>query len=62
MADIEAVVRVPGCRASWTIMSGSGSPTRVSSQWLWEVDPGDRVLFVREDDGTAGQPVIRKKR
>jgi len=62
MADIEAVTRVPGYRASWTIMSGFGSPTRVSSRWMWEVDPGDRVLYVPELDGVAGQPVIRNKR
>jgi hypothetical protein len=29
---------------------------------MWEVDPGDRVLYVEELDGLAGQPVIRKKR
>jgi hypothetical protein len=62
MADIEAVTRVPGSRASWTIMSGFGSPTRVQSRWLWEVDPGDRVLLVDELDGLAHQPVIRAKR
>jgi hypothetical protein len=62
MADIEAVTGVPGYRASWTVMSGFGSPTRVRSRWLWEVDPGDRVLYVDELDGLAGQPVIRDKR
>jgi hypothetical protein len=62
MADIEAVTRVPGYRATWAIMSGFGSPTRVTSRWMWEVDPGDRVLYVEEVDGLAGQPVIRKKR
>ena len=62
MADIEAVTLVPGYRASWTVMTGFGSPTRVSSRWMWEVDPGDRVLYVEELDGLAGQPVIRKKR
>jgi hypothetical protein len=62
MADIEAVTRVPGYRASWTIMSGFGSPTRVKSRWLWEVDPGDRFLVVDELDGLAHQPVIRAKR
>jgi hypothetical protein len=62
VADIEAVTRVPGYRASWTVMSGFGSPTRVSSRWLWEVDPGNRVLYVDELDGLAGQPVIRDKR
>jgi hypothetical protein len=62
MADIEAVTRVPGYRASWTVMSGFGSPTRVSSRWFWEVDPGNRVLYVDELDGLAGQPVIRDKR
>ncbi|MFI5007998.1 MAG: hypothetical protein ACHQKZ_11185 [Solirubrobacterales bacterium] len=62
VADIEAVTLVPGYRASWTVMTGFGSPTRVSSRWMWEVDPGDRVLYVEELDGLAGQPVIRKKR
>ena len=60
--DIEAVTRVPGYRASWTIMGGFGSPTRVQSKWVWEVDSGDRILFVKEFDGLAGQPVIRNKR
>ena len=62
MADIEAVTRVPGYRASWTVMSGFGSPTRVMSRWFWEVDPGDRLLYVEDLDGLAGQPVIRNKR
>jgi hypothetical protein len=62
MADIEAVTRVPGYRASWTVMSGFGAPTRVRSRWLWEVDPGDSVLVVDELDALAEQPVIRKKR
>jgi hypothetical protein len=62
LADIEAVTGVPGYRASWTVMSGFGSPTRVRSRWMWDVDPGDRVLYVEELDGLAGQPVIRKKR
>lgn len=62
MADIEAVTRVPGYRASWTVMSGFGSPTRVRSRWFWEVDPGNRVLYVEELDGLADQPVIRDKR
>ena len=62
MADIEAVTRVPGYRASWTVMSGFGTPTRVRSRWFWEVDPGNRVLYVEELDGLAGQPVIRDKR
>jgi hypothetical protein len=62
MADIEAVTRVPGFRASWTVMSGYGSPTRVKSRWMWDVDPGNRVLYVEELDGQAGQPVIRDKR
>jgi hypothetical protein len=62
MADIEAVTRVPGYRGSWTVTSGFGSPTRVRSRWFWEVDPGNRVLYVQELDGLAGQPVIRDKR
>jgi hypothetical protein len=62
MADIESVTRVPGYRASWAIMSGFGTPTRVQSKWMWEVDPGDRILYVTELDGFAGQPVIRNKR
>jgi hypothetical protein len=62
MADIEAVTLVPGYRASWTVMTGFGTPTRVSSRWMWEVDPGDKVLYVAELDGLAGQPVIRNKR
>ena len=62
MADIEGVTRVPGYRASWTVMSGFGTPTRVRSRWFWEVDPGNRVLYVEELDGLAGQPVIRDKR
>jgi hypothetical protein len=62
MADIEAVTRVPGYRASWTVMSGFGTPTSVRSRWFWDVDPGNRVLYVDELDGLAGQPVIRDKR
>ena len=53
---------MPGYRASWTIMGGFGTPTRVQSKWMWAVDPGDRILYVPELDGLAGQPVIRKKR
>jgi hypothetical protein len=62
MADIEAVTRVPGYRASWAVASGFGIPTSVTSQWFWNVDPGNRVLYVDETDGRAGQPVIRDKR
>jgi hypothetical protein len=62
IADIEAVTRVPGYRASWAVMTGFGTPTRVMSRFMWEVDPGDRLLYVEELDGLAGQPVIRKKR
>lgn len=61
MADIESVTRGPGYRASWAVMSGFGTPTRVQSKWMWEVDPGDRILYVEELDGRAGQPVIRNK-
>jgi hypothetical protein len=43
-------------------MSGFGTPTRVRSRWFWEVDPGNRVLYVEELDGFADQPVIRDKR
>jgi hypothetical protein len=62
MADIEAVTGVPGHRASWAIMTGFGSPTRVKSRWMWEVEPGGRFLYVEELDGLAKQPVIRKQR
>ena len=62
MADIEAVTRVPGFRASWTVMSGFGTPTRVRSRWFWDIDPGNKMLYVDELDGLAGQPVIRDKR
>ena len=44
------------------IMGGFGSATRVKSKWIWEVDSGDRILYVTELDGVAGQPVIRSKR
>lgn len=62
LADIEAVTRTPGCRASWAIMSGFGRPTSVMSRWVWEVEPGDRYLLVEELDGLADQPVIRARR
>ena len=62
MADIEAVTHVPGYRASWTVMSGFGTPTSVRSRWFWEVAPGNRVLYVEELDGLADQPIIRDKR
>ncbi len=62
MADIEAVTRVPGYRATWAIASGFGSRTTVSSRWLWAIEPGEKVLYVEEHDGAAGQPVIRSMR
>jgi hypothetical protein len=62
MADIEAVTRRPGYRATWAIASGFGSRTTVSSRWLWEIEPGGKVLYVEEHDGAAGQPVIRSMR
>jgi hypothetical protein len=43
-------------------MSGFGSPTRVTSRWIREVDAGDRFLYVEERDGFASQPVIRERR
>jgi hypothetical protein len=62
IADIEAAVRSPGVRVTW-IIDGRRGPTAVASRWMWEVVPGDdEVLYVAEDDGTAGQPVIRKRR
>jgi hypothetical protein len=62
IADIEAVTRVPGYRATWAIASGFGVKTTVTSRWLWEIEPGGKVLFVDEEDGYAGQPVIRDRR
>jgi hypothetical protein len=62
LADIEAVTHMPGCRASWALMSGFGRPTSVMSRWLWEVEPGNRFLLVEELDGLAHQPVIRERR
>jgi hypothetical protein len=59
MADIEAVTRGPGCRASWIIGRGSGGKTTVMSRWLWEVEPGGQALIVEEEDGLVDQPIIR---
>jgi hypothetical protein len=62
IADIEAAVGSPGVRVTW-IIDGRAGPTAIASRWMWEVVPGDNeVLDVEEDGGTAGQPVIRKRR
>jgi hypothetical protein len=62
VADIEAVTRVPGNRARWAIASGIGSATMVTSVWAWEIEPGKKVLTVDEENGQAGQPIIRDVR
>jgi hypothetical protein len=59
MADIEAVTRVPGFRATLAIASGFGVKTTVYSRWFWEIEPGGKVLYVDDEDGFAGQPVVR---
>ena len=57
MTDIEAAVG-PGYRATWFI-DGRGGPTRVGSQWLWEVEPGGKALIVLVVGDDVDQPVIR---
>jgi hypothetical protein len=62
LAEVEAVTAAPGTRRTWTLSRGAGGRTRVSSRWLWEVEPGGEALIVEEDDGFAGQPIIRRLR
>ncbi|HET6900211.1 MAG TPA: hypothetical protein VFK70_17800, partial [Vicinamibacteria bacterium] len=57
MSEIEAVTG-PGYRATWFI-DGRAGTTRVGSQWVWEVEPGGKVLVVVVVGDDVGQPVVR---
>ena len=58
LEDIEAVTGSRGLRARWTLIELSNHPN-VRSVWAWEVEPGGKALVVEEENGLAGQPVVR---
>jgi hypothetical protein len=59
IADIEAATGSRGLRARWTFTHWPPDRAKITSVWLWEIEPGGRVLMVDEYDGLAGQPVVR---
>jgi hypothetical protein len=59
MEDIEAVTGSRGLRARWIFGLRPPDRANVMSIWTWEVEPGGRVLVVDEENGLAGQPVVR---
>jgi hypothetical protein len=59
LAEIEAAVGARGRRLDWTLAMGQGRSTRSISHWVWEINPGGKVLIVSEEGGKASQPFVR---
>lgn len=59
MTDIESVTASKGARALWRFTHRPPDGAIVTSVWMWEVEPGGEALIVEEQDGSAGQPVVR---
>ena len=57
--DVEAATGSRGLRARWIISHRPPDRANVMSIWAWEVEPGGRALVVEEENGLAGQPVVR---
>ncbi|MGZ8851679.1 MAG: hypothetical protein ACXW3E_15305, partial [Thermoanaerobaculia bacterium] len=51
-----------GLRARWTLADVPGGAPLVVSTWVWEVEPGGRLLIVEDVNGLAGQPIVRTMR
>jgi hypothetical protein len=62
LAEVEASIGKHGRRAIWTLAQGQNRTTRSISTWVWEINPGGKVLIVPEEDGKASQPYIRELR
>jgi hypothetical protein len=62
LEDVEAVTGSRGLRARWTFTHRPPDRADIASVWVWEVEPGGRMLSVEERDGLAGQPVEREWR
>lgn len=59
LSDVEAVTGSRGLRAQWSFSFHPPNRADVKSLWAWEVEPGGRALIVEEEQGLAGQPVVR---
>jgi hypothetical protein len=57
--DIEAATGSRGLRARWIFNHRPPDRASVMSVWAWEVEPGGRALVVEDENGLAGQPVVR---
>ena len=62
LEDVEAATGSHGLRARWIFTHRPPDRADVMSMWLWEVEPGGRALVVEEENGLAGQPVVRDLR
>ena len=63
LEDVEAATGSHGLRARWIFTHRPPGRADVMSVWLWEVEPGGRsALVVEEENGLAGQPVVRDLR
>jgi hypothetical protein len=59
IAEVEAAAGGRGRRASWVLTMGQGNTIRSISIWVWEINPGGKLLIVSEERGEAGQPYVR---
>jgi hypothetical protein len=59
IADIEAATGSRGLRVRWTFAHRPPDRAYITSVWAWAIEPGGRALVVDEEDGLAGQPVVR---
>jgi len=62
LEDIQATTGSHGLRARWIFTHRPPDRAGVMSLWVWEVEPGGRALVVEEENGLAGQPVVRDLR
>jgi hypothetical protein len=59
MTEVETAAGRRGRRASWALTMGQGNTTRTVSTWVWEVEPGGKLLIVSVEGGKASQPYVR---
>jgi hypothetical protein len=57
--DVERATGSRGLRVRWIISHRPPDRANVMSVWAWEVEPGGRALVVKDENGLAGQPIVR---
>jgi hypothetical protein len=59
IAEVMSTAGGRGRLASWVLTMGQGNSTRTISTWVWEINPGGKLLVVSEEGGKASQPDVR---